>query len=73
MSNMLKDPDYLYGSMVEDIYFLGVVLGRKYKLLRLAYAIFMVGIIISVLAFSLAILFHEPDAQTVITTGGSPF
>ena len=70
---MLKDPDYLYGSMVEDIYFLGVVLGRKYKLLRLAYAIFMVGIIISVIAFTLAILLHKPDTQTVITTGGSPF
>lgn len=73
MGAMLKDPDYLYGSMVQDIYHLGVVLGRKYKLLRLAYSLFMIGIIISVLAFSLAILFNTPEKPTVITQGGSPF
>ena len=73
MGTMLKDPDYLYGSVVEDIYFLGVVLGRKYKLLRIAYNLFMVGIIISVAAFSIAILTHTTDNPTVITTGGAPF
>lgn len=73
MGTMLKDPDYLYGSLVEDIYYLGVVLGRKYRLLRIAYNLFMVGIIVSVAAFTLAILTHKADNPTIINTGGSPF
>ena len=63
MNEMMKDQDYLYGALVKDIYFLGVVLGRKYKLLRLAYSIFMVGIIIAVLAFSLAVILNKGGAS----------
>jgi predicted metal-dependent HD superfamily phosphohydrolase len=59
MREMMKDQDYLYGALIKDIYFLGVVLGRKYKLLRLAYSVFMVGIIISVLAFTLAVILNR--------------
>ncbi|MEO8862593.1 MAG: Pycsar system effector family protein [Ginsengibacter sp.] len=54
MREMMLDTDYLYGSLIKDIYYLGKVLGRKYKLIRLAYNIFMVGIIVSVLAFAIA-------------------
>ena len=57
MRKMMKDPDYLYGSLIKDIYMLAVVLGRKYKLIRLAYYIFMIGIIVSVVAFAIASLF----------------
>ena len=46
---MMKDADYLYGSLTKDIYFLGKVLGRKYKLLRYAYTTFMVGFVICIL------------------------
>lgn len=59
MSQMMRDQDYLYGSLVKDIYNLGVVLGRKYKLIRLAYNVFMIGIIVSVIAFTLAVLIHN--------------
>jgi len=59
MREMMKDQDYLYGALINDIYHLGVVLGRKYKLIRLAYFVFMVGIIISVLAFALAVLLNR--------------
>ena len=55
MREMMKDQDYLYGALINDIYHLGVVLGRKYRLIRLAYTVFMIGIIISVLAFALAV------------------
>ena len=48
MQEMMKDPDYLYGTLVKDIYYLGVILGKKYRLLRLAYTVFMVGLIIAV-------------------------
>ena len=57
---MMTDADYLYSSMVQDIYHLGTVLGRKYKLIRLAYTIFMVGIVVSVLAFAAAAMFYVP-------------
>jgi len=54
MGEMMKDRDYLYSSMKKDLYFLGKVLDRKYKILRLTYAVFMVGIIVSVIAFAIA-------------------
>ncbi|WP_075342449.1 Pycsar system effector family protein [Tenacibaculum agarivorans] len=54
MSEMMKDRDYLYGSLTKDLYFLGLVLNRKYNLLRITYTVFMIGIIISVLAFAVA-------------------
>ncbi|MDB5196097.1 MAG: hypothetical protein JWP88_467 [Flaviaesturariibacter sp.] len=57
MGELLKDRDYIYGSMIKDIYFLGVVLARKYKLLRISYNIFMFGMILSVIAFGVASYF----------------
>lgn len=75
MGTMMRDSDYLYRSMVKDIYFLGVVLGKKYKLLRLAYNIFMIGIIVSVLAFAIASLLNAQQApvEAVSNATGSPF
>ena len=49
---MMKDREFLYGSLIRDLYFLGKVLGRKYFLIRIAYTVFMWGIIISVLSFA---------------------
>lgn len=57
MTEMMKDANFLYGSMIQDVYHLGVVLGHKYRLLRIAYNIFMFGLIISVLAFITAVVF----------------
>ncbi|WP_338874548.1 Pycsar system effector family protein [Spirosoma sp. SC4-14] len=54
MRRMMDDADFLYSSMIRDIYFLGKVLGRKYKLLRWSYSVFMFGLIVSVIAFGLA-------------------
>ncbi|NNK87046.1 MAG: HD domain-containing protein [Flavobacteriaceae bacterium] len=54
MGEMMKDRDYLYSSMKKDLYFLGKVLNRKYSILRTTYTIFVVGIIISVVAFGIA-------------------
>ena len=73
MRDMMLDTDYLYGSLIKDIYYLGSVLGRKYKLIRLAYNVFMIGIIISVLAFGIgALLNGDSSAGTVINGTGSP-
>lgn len=54
VNEMLKDKEYLHNSMIKDLYYLGLVLARKYRLLRITYTIFMVGIVISVFAFVLA-------------------
>lgn len=56
MHDLIKDRDYIYDSMVKDLYYLGKVLDRKYKLLSVTYQIFMAGIIISVLSFAYAFL-----------------
>ena len=54
MTDLMSDRDYLYKSLMNDLYYLGIVLEKKYRLLRIAYNIFMVGIIISVVAFIIA-------------------
>lgn len=72
MREMMLDTDYLYGSLIKDIFNLGEVLGRKYKLVRIAYNVFMIGIIVSVLAFTIASFFGVSSAGTVINGSGSP-
>lgn len=54
MKEMMNDREYLYGSMTKDIYFLGKVLAKKYNYLRTSYTIFMIGLVISVIAFGIA-------------------
>ena len=73
MRDMMLDTDYLYGSLIKDIYYLGAVLGRKYRLIRLAYNIFMIGIVVSVIAFAVAAFFNDSStAGTVVNGTGSP-
>ena len=67
MQEMMKDKDYLYGSLTKDLYFLGLVLNRKYGLLRLTYTVFAIGIIISVIAFAIAFQFWGSEAGVVDT------
>ncbi len=62
IDELLQDKEYVYSSMTKDLYFLGIVLERKYRILRITYTIFMAGIIISVLAFAYA-LKSQPDAD----------
>ncbi|HEU5145925.1 MAG TPA: Pycsar system effector family protein [Chryseosolibacter sp.] len=56
MKQMMKDADYLYGSLIKDIYYLGRVLGKKYKFLRIAYNIFMYGFVIAILSFVIVMM-----------------
>ena len=56
MMEMIKDRDFLYGSMTKDIYFLGVVLAKKYKYLSYCYSVFMYGMIATVLGFAISFL-----------------
>jgi predicted metal-dependent HD superfamily phosphohydrolase len=58
MREMMKDADYLYGSLIKDIYFNGLVLARKYKLLRLSYSCFMFGFVASIVVFTIVMLVY---------------
>jgi len=62
MNQLMKDGDYLYNSMIKDVYFLGVVLAKKYRFLRISHTIFMLGLIVAVIAFAIA---------AVVTQGGA--
>jgi predicted metal-dependent HD superfamily phosphohydrolase len=55
IKELMNDREFLYGSMIRDIYFLGKVLGKKYLYLRISYTIFMYGLVISVMAFAIAV------------------
>ena len=57
MQQVMNDGEFLYASLIRDIHSQGIVLGHKYKLLRISYTIFMFTLIIAVLAFGIAIIF----------------
>lgn len=56
MTELLGDKNYLYSSMIKDTYFLGIVLAKKYRYLRIAYNVFMYGLILSMIAFIISFL-----------------
>lgn len=51
MRELKSDRNLLYDNMSIDIYYLGLVLKRKYRLIRYAYSIFIIGLSISVISF----------------------
>lgn len=56
MTEMIKDRDFLYSSMTRDLYYLGIVLAKKYRYLAICYSVFMYGLILSVIVFALSFL-----------------
>jgi predicted metal-dependent HD superfamily phosphohydrolase len=48
---LMKDDDHLYSTLIQNQYSLGKILAKKFRLVRIAYNVFMVGIIITVIAF----------------------
>lgn len=57
LKEMMTDPNYLYSSLIRDQYSLGKVISQKYRLLRIAYTIFMIGLVLSSILFAVFILF----------------
>ncbi len=51
MEELMQDSERLYDNMARDLHGLGTVLAKKYKLLRIAYNIFMIGLVLSVASF----------------------
>jgi len=67
---MLEDKVYIYNSVMLDIYYQGTVIGRKYYYLRIAYNIFMWGLVVAVLAFFAAALIFNAMAPDVSAHAG---
>lgn len=64
LNELVHDKNYIYQSLTKDLYYLGVVLNKKYKILRITYNIFMIGIVVSVIAFGIAFRYFGPDRLT---------
>ena len=62
MVEMMLDPDRVYHNMISDIYGIGSVLTKKFKLLRTSYIIFMAGVILSVVLFIITFFLNAGDA-----------
>jgi len=56
LEELMADSGRLYNTMARDLHSLGGVLSKKFKLLRVAYNIFMVGLVVSVCSFLLVYL-----------------
>jgi predicted metal-dependent HD superfamily phosphohydrolase len=59
MLQVMSDRQSLYLNLLRNLHEQGVVLGRKYKMLKTAYNIFMFGLILSVIAFLIASAFFS--------------
>lgn len=55
MDAVMRDGELMYGNLTRDLYYLGKVLDKKYRLLTLSYNIFMVGFATTVLFFLIAL------------------
>ncbi len=58
VNELIRDSDYLYNSMSLDLYYLGVVLAKKYRYLSWCYNLFMWGLIVSIAAFVYVYVVH---------------
>jgi hypothetical protein len=62
---IIHDHDLLFDNLIRDIYSQGVVLGRKYQLLHIAYNVFMYGLVASVVVFIIASGVPHSDVQAL--------
>ena len=51
MRDLMMTPDHLYINMVRDLYGLGHVLKKKFRLLRISYTVFMFALVAGVVLF----------------------
>lgn len=65
MRDIIESKQTIYDSLTLDLYYLGKVLKSKYQLLRWTYTIFMIGIILSVLAFAIALHYFGMEQEII--------
>ena len=57
MLEVMNDRQFLYINLLRNLHEHGVVLGKKYRLLKIAYNVFMYGLSLSVIAFLVAAVY----------------
>ncbi len=63
MLNIMSDKQSLYITMLRNLYEQGIVLGKKYRMLKVAYNVFMYGLVVSVIVFLIAYKFFNLSRQ----------
>lgn len=63
MKEMMLSDGQLFDSLIENIYSQGKVIGRKYRLLKIAYTIFIIGFPLVFLLY-LIVLYYNPFTIT---------
>jgi hypothetical protein len=64
---IMEDNEQVYGTLIDDLFGQGTAVGRKYRLLRVAYTVFMFGLGTAVLAFIIVTVIHYQDAGPAVT------
>ena len=62
LKDMIKDDEHLYSILIKNQYSLGKILSKKFRLVKIAYNVFMIGIIITVIVFLLNYLVIQSPA-----------
>ncbi len=55
--DMMETDEQLYSTMIKNQYSLGKILAKKFKLVKIAYNVFMIGISVTVVSFLVSILY----------------
>lgn len=61
MLHIMSDKQVLYLTMLRNLYEQGLVLNKKYRMLKISYNVFMYGLIISVIVFFIASKYYDPN------------
>ncbi len=69
MKDLMMTPDHLYINMVRDLYGLGQVLKKKFRLLRISYTVFMFALVIGVGGFVVVFALDATVAQDLLDSG----
>jgi predicted metal-dependent HD superfamily phosphohydrolase len=62
LKDMIQDDEHLYSILIKNQYTLGKILSKKFRLVKIAYNVFMVGIILTVVIFLLNLLLGNTPA-----------
>ena len=59
VKEMMLDKEFLYESLIMDVYYVGKVLARKYRFTTWAYNVFMFGFVASMIVFCIAFFLYD--------------
>jgi predicted metal-dependent HD superfamily phosphohydrolase len=64
VKELMIDKEYLYESLIQDIFYMGKVLARKYKYITWAYNVFMIGLTVSIITMIISFYFFQEPVQS---------